>query len=484
MESTAIEPQLCRVSVIGGNTQVDVVLPTAIPIANFIPDVVALIASRNPDLSEHDDNGPLAAQHWTLSRLGRGAIDPGRTLTEAEVFDGELLVLRAVDSVEAPALFDDVIDAVARLTESSFRGWTSESAGLAGLAGAVAAVACAGLLLLVAAAHGSGALAAAAGLGIGLLTLIGAGLVARMYAAPSPAGALGLCGLLLIGSGAAALVPGPAGSPHVLLGCSATLLPAVIALRVIGGRPTVFATVVTVAVFGIAAAGTSTLWDVAPYKTATATVVAALLAITLAPRLAVAAAALPVPPVPTAGGVIDPRDHEPRPTIEGIGAIGATAIPSAAGLGLRSRLANDYQSGMTIGIVVVTVCATIMTVAGASGHRWQADALAGAVGIVLTRRGRSFSDLTQAATLVAGGFAVLIPTAALVGIGVPDATPAAAGALLVIAALAMLIGVAGPNLDVSPVVQRAGEVLEYFMICVIGPLAFWILDVYAVARNA
>ncbi|WP_330179087.1 type VII secretion integral membrane protein EccD [Nocardia sp. NBC_01503] len=483
IESTAIKPQLCRVSVIGGNTQVDVVLPTTIPIANFIPDVVQLIASRNPDLSEHDENGPLTAQHWTLSRLGHNAIDPVRTLTDAEVFDGELLVLRAVDSVEAPALFDDVIDAVARLTESSFRGWTSESAGWAGMAGAIAAAAGACLMLLVAAAHGSGILAGAAGLGVGLLTLAGAALVARMYSATLPATVLALCGLLLMGTGAAALVPGEPGAPHLLLGCAATVLLAVITLRVIGVHPAVCSAVITVGVFGTAAAGVTTIWQVDPSKAAAGIIVATLLGITLAPRIAVAAARLPVPPVPTAGGVIDPRDHEPRPTIEGIGAIGATSIPSAAGLGERSRLANDYQTGMIIGIVAVTVCATIMTVLNATEHRWQTTALAAAVGLVLARRGRAFSDLTQAAAMVLGGCAALIPAAVLLGIRLSDATLPAAGALLVIAALAMLIGVAGPNLEISPVVQRAGEIVEYLTICAIGPLIFWILDIYALARN-
>lgn len=140
IESTAIEPQLCGVSVIGGNTQVDVALPATFPIANFTPDVGTLTASRNPDLSEHEEDGPPAARHRTLSRLGHTAIDPVRTLTEAAVFDGDLLVLGTVDSVDCPALFDDVIDAVARLTDS-FRGWTAESAGPAGLGGAIAPVA-------------------------------------------------------------------------------------------------------------------------------------------------------------------------------------------------------------------------------------------------------------------------------------------------------------------------------------------------------
>ncbi|MFI9403321.1 type VII secretion integral membrane protein EccD [Nocardia sp. NPDC052316] len=484
MESTAIEPQLCRVSVIGGNTQVDVVLPATVAIANFIPDVVALIASRNPDLSELEDNGPLAAQHWTLAQPGQLAIDPGRTLTEAEVFDGDLLVLRAVDSVESPPLFDDVIDAVARLTDDSFSGWSGESAGRAGMGGAITAVLGTCFLLLFAAARGWSVLAGSAGLGIGLVISVGAALVAKKYAATAPATALALCGLLLMGSGTAAFVPGRPGAPHLLFGAAATLLLAVIAMRAIPVRTTMFTGVITVATFGVGAAGTVTIWDVAPLKVAAGIIVLALLGITLASRIAVAAARLPVPPVPTAGGAIDPRDHEPRPTIEGIGAVGATAIPSAAGLGERSRRANDFQSGMIFGIVAVTVLATIVIVASATEHRWQCAALAAAVGVVLARRGRAFADLTQAAVLVAGGCAALIVPAVLWGVRMPELALPAAGALLLVAGLGMLIGVAGPNMEVSPVVQRAGEIFEYLLICLIGPLVFWIIDVYAMARNA
>lgn len=483
IESPSTEPQLCRVSVIGGNTQADMVLPTTVPIADFVPDVVQLIHSRTPNLNEHDE-GVLTAQHWTLARLGHSAIDPARTLSEAEVFDGELLVLRTDDTVDAPALFDDVIDAVARLTESSFRGWTSVSAGRTGMTGALAASFGACLLLLVAKAHGEGIAAGSGGLGAGLLALVVATLAARMYAAQGPATVLSLCGLVLMGCGAAALIPAQLGAPHLLLGGAVTLLLAVLALRVVGTGPAMFSAVVTTATFTTGAAAVMTIWHAAPPKVAVGVAALALLGITFAPRIAVWAARLPVPPVPTAGGVIDPRDHEPRPTVEGIGAIGATSIPSAAGLGRRATLANAYQTGVIFGIVLVTVVGVIITVAGAGEHRWQAVALACAVGVVLTRRGRAFADLAQASALILGGCATLIAPAVLLGLRMHDAALPAAGALLALLALAMLIGVVGPQLEISPLMQRAGEWFEYLLICAIGPLTFWIIDVYALARNA
>ncbi|WP_026343739.1 type VII secretion integral membrane protein EccD [Nocardia sp. BMG111209] len=484
IESTAIEPQLCRVSIIGGNTQVDMALPASIPIANFIPDVVEIIASRNPDLSEHDESGgPLQAQHWTLSRLGHEPIEPHRTLTEAEVFDGELLVLRTIDTVEAPALFDDVIDAVARLTESSFHGWSSAAAGRTGLAAAIAGSIGTALLLIVATVHGWGIAAGATGLGTGLLTLVAATLAARMYADTRTATALSLCGLILTGTGAALMVPGNLGTPHILLGCAATLLLTVPVLRLVDTGTAMFATLITAAAFGTVGSGVMVVWHVDAPKIGAVAVICGLLGITLTPRVAVATARLPVPPVPTAGGAIDPRDHEQRPTIEGIGAIGATAIPSAAGLGLRSKLANEYQSGMLIGIVVAIVTGALAT-AATPEHRWQGAALAVATGLVLCRRSRAFADMAQAGALVLGGSAILVALPVLLGVRQHDLALPAAGALLVFSAGAVLFGVVGPRVDMSPVVQRFGEILEYFFICVIGPLAFWVLDIYGMARNA
>ncbi|SDU54183.1 WXG100 protein secretion system (Wss), protein YukD [Gordonia westfalica] len=77
---TAIEPQLVRVSVLGGNTQLDVGLPAGIPIAGLIGDLVAQIESRNPN--RHDPDDPDAdsrgrgrphdrQNRWTLALVGQ-----------------------------------------------------------------------------------------------------------------------------------------------------------------------------------------------------------------------------------------------------------------------------------------------------------------------------------------------------------------------------------------------------------------------------
>lgn len=230
--SRAAEPELCRVSVIGGNTQLDVGLPATVPIATFIGDLVALIESRNPDVIESDDGDtPLHTEHWTLARLGRDAIAPSRSLTEAEVYDGELLVLRSVTAKESPALFDDVIDAVSRLTADDFRGWSPAAARWTGLITALVAVVLAIALLAARRAHSGGLAAPFLATGVAIIATVAAVIAARKYRDQLTATWLSLCALLLFFGGAVLFVPGRIGSPHLLLGFSATIVAAAVVYR-------------------------------------------------------------------------------------------------------------------------------------------------------------------------------------------------------------------------------------------------------------
>ncbi|WP_225729872.1 MULTISPECIES: type VII secretion integral membrane protein EccD [unclassified Nocardia] len=480
----AAEPELCRVSVIGGNTQLDVGLPATVPIATFIGDVVTLIKSRNPDIAESDEGAaPLQTEHWTLARLGRDAIPPSRTLTEAEVYDGELLVLRSVTAKESPALFDDVIDAVARLTSVDFRGWSASSARWTGLVAAVTAVLSALLLLVIDRRHSDGLIAPFMTTGVAIGAAVAAAIAARKYADALTAAWLSLCALLLFFGGAVLFVPRQLGSPHLLLGFSVTLVAATLIYRATGVGATLCAATVTLALFGGITAAVRMIWDSDLPKIAAGTVVAAIMLISFVPRLAAVLARLPVPPVPTAGAAIDPADHEPRPTIEGIGAIGATALPSAAGLGERARAANHYQTGMLIACSIAAALSALTAVDLTGTPRWQGISLAVIVAVILCLRGRSFADLIQAGTLIASGCVIVIGLLTGLALGDSDFLLLAAGLLLLLAAAVVGFGVIGPHLEVTPVTRRLIEIAEYLMICAIIPLVLWLMEVYAMARN-
>ncbi|MEU2091880.1 type VII secretion integral membrane protein EccD [Nocardia beijingensis] len=480
----ATEPVLSRVSVIGGNTQIDVGLPATVPIATFIGDLVALIRSRDPERSEaEEDAAPLDARHWTLARLGREAIAPSRTLTEAEVYDGELLVLRSVAAKEAPALFDDVIDAVSRLTAEEFRSWSGAAARWMGLV--VSALTVLATLAVLALSRGNGdpLAPALALLGCGTAAFVAAGIAARRYTDQVTATWLSLDGLLLLFGGAALLVPGALGSPHLLLGSSVLLIAALLGYRITGVGATLFSCAAALAVIAGVAAAIHLIWHPGLPKLSAGLLVAGIAIISAVPRLAAVLARLPIPPVPTAGGAIDPADHEPRPTIEGIGAIGASALPSAAGLGARARTANRFQSGLVAACAASAVVGAFGVADPLGSPHWQGISLAVVTAIILALRGRSFADLAQAATLIGGGCLTAVVLIAGFAVGDADHTLLAAGVLLAFATGVVGFGVIGPHIEVTPVTRRMIEIFEYLLIVSVIPLVLWVMNIYSMARN-
>lgn len=475
---------MCRVSVIGGNTQVDVGLPATVPIAGFIGDLVALIESRSPNLPDEDeDSGPLAAQHWTLARLGREAIAPSRTLTEAEVYDGELLVLRSVSAKEAPALFDDVIDAVSRLTAEEFTGWSGNAARWMGLVASALTVLTTLLVLAVSRGSGDPLTPAFALLGSGLAALVAAGITARRYRDELTASWLSADGLMLLFGGAGLLVPGALGSPHLLLGSSVVLVAAILGYRLTGVAATLFSGAAAAAVIALTTAVIYLIWHPGLPKVAAGLLVAGIMLLSAVPRLAALAARLPIPPVPTAGAAIDPADHEPRPTIEGIGAIGATALPSAAGLGERARAANRFQTGLIVACTASTVIGAFGVADPLGSYRWQGIALAVITAVILSLRGRSFADITQAATLIGGACVTLVALIVGLSLGDSDLILGCAAILLAFTLGVIGFGVIGPHIEVTPVVRRGIELFEYALIVAVIPLVLWVMGVYGMARN-
>lgn len=478
------QPELCRVSVIGGNTQLDVGLPATVPVASFITDVVELIESRNPDLTESDEGPtPLKSEHWTLARLGRDPIPPNQSLTEAEVHDGELLVLRSVTAKELPALFDDVIDAVSELVSATFSGWSAPAARWMGLVAALCAVIGSIVVSVVAKAQGVGFWIGFLPLLAGILAETAAVIAYRRYRVEAVSVLLSLDALLLLFAAGVLLVPGKPGSPGLMVGCVVALVFSAIAYNLTRVGAIVFVAAALLGVFGGVAAFLRMIFDFDTAGIGAGVLVAVLVSITLAPRLSVFGARLPVPPVPTAGAAIDPADHEPRPTIADLGVVGATALPSAAGLERRAKTANEYQSGVVIGTTIAAVVASFLAAAPLGSVRWPGVALATVMALIMSLRGRAFADVVQASVLIGGGAATAIALVVGLALGSPTLPVYLAAVLLVIAGLVMFFGVIGPNLEVSPVVRRAGEVFEYALIVAVVPLVLWTMDVYSAARN-
>ncbi|WP_445161745.1 type VII secretion integral membrane protein EccD [Mycobacterium sp. Dal123C01] len=119
--------QHVRLSLLSNRTQVDVTLPLDVPIANLTPELVKL-ARVGADSERDTADDPFAneANHnvWVLSRLDSPTPLPSSsTLRDSGVADGELLRLTGQRALTAPTLYDDVVDAAARLNKAGHAGW-------------------------------------------------------------------------------------------------------------------------------------------------------------------------------------------------------------------------------------------------------------------------------------------------------------------------------------------------------------------------
>lgn len=478
------EPALARVSVIGGTTQFDVGLPAAVAVAALIPDLVALISTRAPIDDEDSESrpGPIR-DHWTLSRIGHDPIAPNRSLGEAGVRDGDLLILRAVPARESPVLFDDVIDAVARLGDAQFSSWNAAAARAMGYAVAVGASALLSLSLLSERGDREVVWPILIAAMVAIAFMVAGAVVGRHYDDPATAAIASLCSMAPAGAAGIMLPPGAYGAAHLALGCAVVTVSAALSYRISTAGPLIHSAVGTAAIFGTFASVVQLVFSPGPIKLGAGLCAVAILAISMAPRITILLARLPLPPVPTAGAPIDPVDSAPRPAIEGIGAIGAMALPSAAALELRARTAARYLTGIIAGTSVAAVAGIAMVAYPVDEFSWRCTVYALIIATLLCLRGRSYADLAQASILIAAGAIGFGVTAALVVLGPGDHAAFAMTAVAVVAVLALLCGVVAPQSSFSPVMRRLVEIAEYLLIAMIVPLMFWIMDLFAAVRD-
>lgn len=471
--------ELCRVSVLGEHTQVDLALPAHTPVALLLPGVVELVAP-------HGAAGPA---RWALAPVGHAPVDPTRTLDELGLRDGELLVLTLADAAAPPPLFDDIVSAVAAFGAARHRQWDAACARWLGYLVAAAAALGGALALL---RDGAGAGGGAASLPLAALAvaavLLGASAAASRVYDDGAGVALAACAVPLAAAGGALLVPGALAGPHLLLSCVGAATAAAVGLWCTRSGPTVLVAATTAGAAGAAAAALPLVTSVSHRQVALGLLAAVPLLLAAAPRLAMLLAALPLPPVPSPGTALDPFENDPQPVMEPVGTVGSVALSTARSLQQRAEQAQQYLTGLLGGITASTLAAAAVAV----GALWPAPgaapnypglAVVGLVAAVLMLRGRSYADRPHALTLIGGGAAValtLLTVGALPAAAPPLALFAAAAAML---AAAFAFGVLAPAREFSPVQRRAVEIAEYLAITAIVPVACWALGLYSLLRG-
>jgi len=476
------EQELSRVTLVVGGLRLDIGLPANVSIAAFIDDVIDIAneqISARPELAEIEfDNNP---GRWTLSRLGADPIDAGRSLAEANVYDGELLTIAEIGKPTSPLLFDDVEDDADKSTEPA-AAWLSRDARLITCFGVGLAATVTAALLLPGRAADS--YLPAATLGIGVLGIITACVIAYRSAGARRSEWVAAIAMPLVFGGSLYVVPDGFGAKSLPMAFALTALASLVMLLISGRGRALHTAVIAVAAIGGMGAIAEILWH-PPGRTIGALVATtSVIVIYLSPRLTILLSKLPIPRVPTAGEPLDDIETQGGTAVEGVNALGKQIIPTEEGMINRLRRANQYLTGIIVAAAVTAAVGCYLTLDLSNGFHWQRPAFAITVSTVLCLRGRSHHDLVQSATLVAGGLAialtVIVKAAACLG-GGPQLYVTLALAMLMV--LIATCGVIAPRLDFSPVMRRQVEILEFFAIALVFPLCFWIIRLYAFFRE-
>lgn len=135
-----VHPPACRVTVQGPLRRLDLVVPATTPVAELLPDMVALGVGGA-------DGAGDPVRPWRLSRALGPDLAPDRSLREEGVRDGDLLLLRHESAPPLGVLRSDPVVALAAEVDRAPGRWTAErrtSLALALLAPALLALLVAG----------------------------------------------------------------------------------------------------------------------------------------------------------------------------------------------------------------------------------------------------------------------------------------------------------------------------------------------------
>lgn len=108
--------QYSAVTVVGPQSTRDIALPTNVPLAELLPQLLRPGLLR----PESADVNPAG---WTLTTVEGYRIAPGRTLAEAEVGDGEVLHLHDATDQIIPTPVEDIRDAIEDHVDGGGRAW-------------------------------------------------------------------------------------------------------------------------------------------------------------------------------------------------------------------------------------------------------------------------------------------------------------------------------------------------------------------------
>ncbi|MFC5058565.1 type VII secretion integral membrane protein EccD [Saccharothrix xinjiangensis] len=420
-----------RVTLVGTRRRVDVVLPSAEPLAVLLPELLRLTGEPHRDPPES----------YRLVGVDGAALPGDRTLHQADVPDGAVLRLLRGPEVPSAAVVHDVADA----TTDDFggRAWRWGPDALRWTCTAIAVVA-------VVAACAVLAPLARVPVAVAVTLLVAGAVVARRASRP-----VGVA--VVLAGGAVGVHLALAQVPHPAAAAGGAVAAVAVTTVVLGacsglGRGGVFGGAVALALLAVWAG--AALLDLPTGRASAVVAVVAVLLLGALPRLAVVGSGLAaLDDVLVGDGVVR------RPAVAG--------ALAAAHRGLTVATAAAAGAAGTAGFALTTA-PTPWTVA-----------LACLTASALVLRLRAFPLLAQVVALLGGTAAVVVGLLRRWLADQPDARPWVCALLLVCAAAALLRVLHVPKEHVAARFRQFGDRLEAAVVIALVPVVLGEFGVYA-----
>ncbi|MEV0945857.1 type VII secretion integral membrane protein EccD [Rhodococcus sp. NPDC049939] len=467
---------LCRITVLSTHSQVDMAVPSGVPLAILIPGIVDTIRSHRSTNDFDDSLEEYEPSEWVLAKIGQSPLSTTLTLHEHGIRDGDLLILESVQASAPAPLFDDIMYNVAIADAEGDREWTRGAARAVGSIAAVLATVVGSFALLWSEAGTKGFLGAGCALLMAILFLIAGAVTGRVYGDAASSVVLSGCAVPLAFAAGMLFVPGDLDAPHALLGLVLAGSTAVLALRLGGVGLRLFTGLSVFSLFGSAAALVATLTESSVAAVGAGVVAAALIGLAFSARVSILLAKLPLPPVPAPGTPVDPSEASPDDDV---------TMPSFESIAQRAARGRQYLTGLVGSMTALAVVGALMAVhpGTQSGISWAGVSLAAATAATLMFRGRTYSSAEQAVPLIAGGVLLLTLLLTAAAVAVPGAAIALFGAAIAFAVGALVLGILAPRREFSPVMRRVAELIDLALIASIVPLVCWVTGLYSLMRG-
>ncbi|MER6572955.1 type VII secretion integral membrane protein EccD [Streptomyces sp. NPDC001093] len=435
---------LSRVTLVGEQRRVDLVLPSREPVGLLLPEVMRLLDDRVGDRPQ--------VRH--LVKADGNALEPDDTLESAEVPDGAVLrLVRVEDAPSAPVVHDVSDEAAGDLDVRAWR-WDARARRIVAAGAGVVWALAAGVV----ARQGFEAGAAGWGLLVSAVVAATAGALLGRTGRKGPAAALVGVSAAVGAQGAWALADAQGWSGAVRL--AAVLSVVVVALLLLGW----FSPFGRGALVGAGAlAGAGACWEMAlafqgggasaggSARAGALLAVVSVVALGVLPRLALAASGL--------SGLDDRRSAGAS-----VSRYQVAAALAATHRGLALATVVTALSGAVAGVLAVRAV-TVWTVL-----------LAVAVAFVVALRSRAYPLIAEVVALLAASMVVALRLAWLWRERSGAAAPLAVLGVLVVLSLGVLA--VQPAEHVRVRLRRAGDVLESAGVIALFPLLLGVFGVY------